>query len=141
MPDITMCSNVNCPVREQCYRYRAKPDEHWQSYSDFEPETGADRDWNFVVKCEHFWDATRYPKEVLSTLEEADKRNVVKSATNAIVEAVDKANKKLDNKLEIALNALLEIQQHKQRLCLDDVSDIIMDVFEIVDTALTKLKG
>lgn len=74
MPDITMCVNTECPLRDKCFRYRAKPDE-WQSYSDFKPETGADKDWNFVVKCEYFWDATRYPEHHLCTIDEADKRN------------------------------------------------------------------
>jgi hypothetical protein len=32
MPDITMCPGTNCPQREKCYRFTAKPDEYWQSY-------------------------------------------------------------------------------------------------------------
>lgn len=36
MPDITMCTGRNiegvCPIREQCYRYTAVPNPHWQSY-------------------------------------------------------------------------------------------------------------
>lgn len=32
MPDITMCSGGNCPMKETCYRYKAKPSEFWQSY-------------------------------------------------------------------------------------------------------------
>jgi len=31
-PDITMCPGTNCPQREKCYRFTAKPDEYWQSY-------------------------------------------------------------------------------------------------------------
>ena len=27
MPDISMCSGFECPLRETCYRYTAKPDE------------------------------------------------------------------------------------------------------------------
>ena len=34
MSDITMCSSVNCPERNNCYRSRAKPSE-FQSYSNF----------------------------------------------------------------------------------------------------------
>ena len=36
MPDISMCQNEDCPVRYGCYRYTALPDEHWQSYAQFE---------------------------------------------------------------------------------------------------------
>lgn len=38
MPDISMCSNGDCPSRESCYRYRAVPNPDWQSYSHFEPD-------------------------------------------------------------------------------------------------------
>ncbi len=77
MPDITMCVNVHCPMRKFCYRYRAKPDERWQSFSEFEPTTRQGRD-EIVMECENFWSAERYPKETLSPLEEADKRNMPK---------------------------------------------------------------
>jgi hypothetical protein len=32
MADITMCEGTNCPVKEMCYRFTAKPDELMQSY-------------------------------------------------------------------------------------------------------------
>ena len=35
MPDITMCSSENCPMRGSCYRSRAKPDK-LQSWTNFE---------------------------------------------------------------------------------------------------------
>ena len=35
MPDITMCSNDKCLKNKICYRYVAKPDNHWQGYADF----------------------------------------------------------------------------------------------------------
>lgn len=35
MPDICMCTG-NCPVNEYCYRYMAKPNQYWQSYSMLE---------------------------------------------------------------------------------------------------------
>ena len=32
MADITMCRPTNdCPVKETCYRYTAKPNPYWQS--------------------------------------------------------------------------------------------------------------
>lgn len=33
MPDITMCSSINCPMREICYRVKAMP-EKLQSWSN-----------------------------------------------------------------------------------------------------------
>jgi len=36
MPDITMCQNNACPTKEQCYRFKAKANPRWQSYSMFE---------------------------------------------------------------------------------------------------------
>lgn len=32
MPDITMCKGNNCPLKETCYRYSAKPNKYLQSY-------------------------------------------------------------------------------------------------------------
>lgn len=30
--DITMCRDYNCPKREKCLRYNAKPNDFYQSY-------------------------------------------------------------------------------------------------------------
>jgi len=35
MPDISMCCNLDCPVKKKCYRWMAKPDK-WQSYAEFD---------------------------------------------------------------------------------------------------------
>lgn len=35
MPDISMCSNNECTIKDSCYRHKAKPDSMWQSYSMF----------------------------------------------------------------------------------------------------------
>jgi hypothetical protein len=32
MPDITMCKGRDCPLKNNCYRYTATPDELAQSY-------------------------------------------------------------------------------------------------------------
>jgi hypothetical protein len=32
MPDITMCEGKDCPLKEDCYRYTAIPNEYRQSY-------------------------------------------------------------------------------------------------------------
>lgn len=49
MPDISMCANKNCPLKNKCYRFLAIPDPLWQSYIDFKPVNGV---------CDGFWDIT-----------------------------------------------------------------------------------
>ena len=44
-PDITMCSNEDCPKKLDCYRFTAPPDQYWQSYCKFELKDG---------ECEYF---------------------------------------------------------------------------------------
>ena len=44
MPDISMCRNVSCPLKEKCYRYMALPGI-WQSYATFKYDDGCDRFW------------------------------------------------------------------------------------------------
>ncbi len=40
MPDISLCQNYSCPLKEKCYRFTAKPSEFRQSYGMFEYEDG-----------------------------------------------------------------------------------------------------
>ena len=47
--DISMCGNSACPSSNECYRFRAKPSQHWQSYCGFAPEKDD-------TKCDHFID-------------------------------------------------------------------------------------
>lgn len=47
MPDISMCAAFTCPLKENCYRYRAFPSE-WQTYSVFPPG----KDCNFYWPTE-----------------------------------------------------------------------------------------
>lgn len=35
MPDISMCQNHNCKMKEDCYRYKVAPNDYWQSYTNF----------------------------------------------------------------------------------------------------------
>jgi hypothetical protein len=37
MPDITKCTNQDCPLSFSCYRFKCKPSEYHQSYQRFEP--------------------------------------------------------------------------------------------------------
>ena len=47
MPDITMCEWTDCPMKEECYRYKAKPDEPQLYFTEPPIE-----DW----ECEYFWE-------------------------------------------------------------------------------------
>ena len=34
--DITMCTSIDCPMKDTCYRIQATPEPRWQSYANFE---------------------------------------------------------------------------------------------------------
>lgn len=65
MPDISMCANRECPLRETCYRYVAKPNEYRQSYAKFEPTN--------ETSCEHYTSKDGYGR--VRELPEADAYN------------------------------------------------------------------
>ena len=47
MPDISMCANHYCTLKETCYRYKATPSEFWQSWNN----RTQDKDGN----CDSYW--------------------------------------------------------------------------------------
>ena len=47
MPDITMCKDYDCKLKETCFRYNAKPD-YYQSYFVGSPK---DED----AECRYYW--------------------------------------------------------------------------------------
>ena len=49
MPDITMCCNYKCKIRDTCYRATAKPD-NYQSYSDFKGVCDGNNGWFYYIK-------------------------------------------------------------------------------------------
>jgi hypothetical protein len=46
MPDITMCPGTNCPHKETCYRYTAKPSEYQSYFTEAPVKDG---------KCDMYW--------------------------------------------------------------------------------------
>lgn len=48
MADITKCKGTDCPLKEKCYRYKAKDSRYWQSYMIEVPYKDGE--------CEYFWD-------------------------------------------------------------------------------------
>lgn len=55
MADITKCSGEGCPVKEQCYRFTAKANEHWQSVFVDVPGYWYEEKW----KCDMYWGETQ----------------------------------------------------------------------------------
>jgi len=56
MADITMCKGEGCPLKDNCHRHTAVPNEYRQSYfvtAPYDPEKG---------ECKHFWDNERRRK-------------------------------------------------------------------------------
>lgn len=51
MPDISKCSNVNCPIRLTCYRFVSEPSSIRQAYHKFTPVIES----NGSVTCEGFY--------------------------------------------------------------------------------------
>jgi len=55
MTDISKCTNTDCPSHQECWRFLAPGNEHWQAYAAFQPNEGED-------KCEYFMDAKEWKK-------------------------------------------------------------------------------
>lgn len=47
MADISMCAGGHCPMKMECYRHRAPPNNYWQTYFSHIP---LDKDG----KCDYF---------------------------------------------------------------------------------------
>jgi len=50
MPDITMCNDESCPMRMECYRYRAIPSKMLQSYFIDSPREGETCDYFISIE-------------------------------------------------------------------------------------------
>lgn len=37
MPDFAMCSGLQCPQKEECLRYKATPNDRWQTWFNKPP--------------------------------------------------------------------------------------------------------
>lgn len=48
MPDITMCNGNYCELAQTCYRYKATPTPHFQSYFTKTPNTTS-------YDCDYYW--------------------------------------------------------------------------------------
>lgn len=75
MPDISMCFGMGCPVKETCYRYRAKP-SGYQAYFTQPPYIGKER-------CDYYWGDMNESKlnELFKIVKDEPRK---KNRTNAI---------------------------------------------------------
>lgn len=66
MPDISMCCNIDCPMKSICYRFRAKPSQ-MQAYGAFQYKwTPMDQhDSTLDYDCDDFWDCRDYDEKDL----------------------------------------------------------------------------
>jgi len=48
MPDVTMCTSNECPVKDTCYRAQATPDK-LQSYSNFEYTCNENNGFSYYI--------------------------------------------------------------------------------------------
>lgn len=49
MPDITMCTNEDCPLSYSCWRFNCPPSQYFQSYARFEPHEVLDE-----IECDMY---------------------------------------------------------------------------------------
>ena len=55
MPDITLCTNTDCPNKSTCYRFNAQPTPEMQSYQRFEPVPMMDKYGDIIgTDCEFY---------------------------------------------------------------------------------------
>lgn len=55
MPDISMCFGDNCPLKNECYRFKADPSEY-QSYFSYPPfSIDFNMDGTQEIDCLYFW--------------------------------------------------------------------------------------
>lgn len=62
MADITMCGGKECPMKENCYRFTATPNEFRQSYFMIAPVILHITDGEHWHSCHNFWNNEDYRK-------------------------------------------------------------------------------
>ena len=60
MADFSLCKNYLCPMSEKCKRFTTKPDHHYQSYSEFEPDDDGNCEYYIEV---NFYEPDNYEGE------------------------------------------------------------------------------
>jgi hypothetical protein len=52
MPDISMCQGINCNIKDNCHRFKAKPSEFRQSWFSKSPNIDKNN-------CDYYWEITK----------------------------------------------------------------------------------
>jgi len=65
MPDITMCTNEDCPLSYSCWRFNCPPSQYNQSYAKFEPQIDEVLD---EVECKMYLETPNNEKSVIVRL-------------------------------------------------------------------------
>jgi hypothetical protein len=58
MPDLDMCPGTDCPQKETCYRFTAKPSD-WQSYFTVPPLKNGQCDMYWGVNAQAIFDQVK----------------------------------------------------------------------------------
>ena len=58
MPDISMCPGLDCPNKNDCYRFKALPSKYMQSYFAVPPHTLKVEEDGVTTKweCNYYWE-------------------------------------------------------------------------------------
>ena len=49
MPDISLCKGINCNIKDNCYRFKAKPSEFRQTWFCKSPNINP-------LNCDYYWE-------------------------------------------------------------------------------------
>jgi len=83
LPDITMCTKTQCPKAIECYRIRAMPDNHYQSFSNFTGMCNSEDDFQMFMNIrvdDKIRDCVE-PKEIETSEENA---NLLKNESQSL---------------------------------------------------------
>ena len=99
MPDISMCQDHNCPLKEKCYRYRAIPSQ-WQSYSIPDREGKKCKDFMSILEGDRLsvveWEGG-VPSISSYSIATGKVDEVIKELEDNGFKAIDIAGKKADD--------------------------------------------
>jgi len=117
MPDITMCSGANCPLKDECYRYTAEPSKFKQSYFMNPPIKDG--------KCEYQMEVyTKATKQVVKdslttqTIEERALELYPENSDMADIKEIKKADMK-EEEWEVSRRKELELELREGAYSID----------------------
>lgn len=91
MSDISKCNDTSCPSKDHCYRFTAPPNEHWQSYSDFQRRGRPCCDSYIPIMSNSNKSSCQKVRDANDSIPAKDKGD--RDAANKIDKAIDKIDK------------------------------------------------